>query len=45
MNVLEDWDEQELDSFSRQFERFVAGFEAVYMKAARDADGNVTEAL
>jgi DNA-binding MarR family transcriptional regulator len=44
MNVLEDWDEQELDTFSRQFERFVAGFEAVYMKAARDADGDVTEA-
>jgi DNA-binding MarR family transcriptional regulator len=44
VNVLEDWDEQELALFSQQFERFVAGFESVYMKAAKDADGALPEA-
>jgi DNA-binding MarR family transcriptional regulator len=43
VHVLEDWDEQELNTFSEQFERFVAGFESVYMKAAKDAGGDMQE--
>ncbi len=36
--VLEDWDEHELQAFSHLFERFVCGFEAAALTTARTTD-------
>jgi DNA-binding MarR family transcriptional regulator len=44
VHVLEDWNEEELNAFSHLFDKFVAGFESVYMTAARATEQDLPEA-